>query len=234
MSFLAVDPILTNLQFLMETGQELEILNFHKSFPITCKARVEAIERDVAVLKVQPPGSVLLARQKETILLNRGLPEAVRAGIVSFDLPGGILHLRDFSYVETHFGERMVTRVQPEDPIQVEIETDGQHFTGRLADVSLTGVGVFAEDPIPQRGEMLQITLRLPEGPVTLPGKILNISRAPESPPRLSIGFTRSAQEIAAVMRYVKNRRAEILAEIEQMYEQCCRGGSDQEHTKAE
>jgi hypothetical protein len=220
---MAVDPIISDLLYVMETGQELDILNFHKSFPVTSKARVESIDRDVAVLKVQPPGSVILETQAETIVLSRGLPEAVKASVAGFDLLSGTLRLSDFAYVGSHFGERMIARVQPEDPIHVEIEENNQRSAGQLVDVSLSGVGVFVKGRVPQRGQLVQLTLPLPEGRVTLPGKILNISEAPEGFSRLSIGFTRNAQEIAVVMRYIKDRRSEILAEIEMMYERSYR-----------
>jgi hypothetical protein len=220
---MAVDPIIADLQYVMETSQELDILNFHKSFPITCKARVETIERDVVVLQVEPPGSVCLESQEQTIVLSRGLPEAVRARIVFFDLVNGALKLSDFSYVGSHFGDRMIARVQPEDPINVELEINEEKSTGTLVDVSLSGVGVFVAEANFSRGQLLQLTLTLPEGKVTLPGKILNATEALNNQTRLSIGFTRNAQEIAVVMRYIKDRRIEILNEIEHMYERSYR-----------
>src|SRR5512142_1046542 len=193
---MTADPIIADLQYVMETSQELDILNFHKSFPITCKARVETIDREVAVLKVEPPGSVCLESQEQTIVLSRGLPEAVRARIVAFDLVNGQLKLSDFSYVGSHFGDRMIARVQPEDPIHIEIEVEDEKYTGTLVDVSLSGIGVFAQEHIYQRGQVLKLTLPLPEGKVTLPGKILNATDTPNNQVRLSIGFTRNAQEI--------------------------------------
>ncbi len=220
---MAVDPIIADLQYVMETSQELDILNFHKSFPITCKARVEAIDRDVAILNVDTPGSVCLESQEQTIVLSRGLPEAVRARVVSFDLVNGSLKLSDFSYVGSHFGERMIARVQPEDTINIEIEADDEKYSGTLVDVSLSGVGVTTNEKGFQRGQLLKLTLPLPEGKVTLPGKVLNTNEIPNGPTRLSIGFTRNAQEIAVVMRYIKDRRIEILNEIEHMYERSYR-----------
>jgi hypothetical protein len=220
---MAVDPILADLQYVMETSQELDVLNFHKSFPITCKARVETIDRDVAVLKVEPPGSVCLESQEQTIILSRGLPEAVKARVVSFDLVNGLIKLSDFSYVGSHFGERMIARVQPDDVINVEIDSNDEKYSGTLVDVSLSGVGVLTNDTGFQKGQLLQLTLPLPEGKVTLPGKVLNSTEAPNQQTRLSVGFTRNAQEIAVVMRYIKDRRIEILKEIEHMYERSYR-----------
>jgi hypothetical protein len=220
---MAVDPIISDLQYVMETSQELDILNFYQSFPITCKASVVSIDRDMVTLKTQPPGSVCLESQEQTVILSRGLPEAVKARVVSFDLVSGTLQLDDFSYVGAHFGERMIARVQPGETINVDIAIEGQDCTGQLADVSLSGIGVFTSSPIPQRGQMAQLTLPLPEGVITLPGKILNINELTDGQLRLSIGFTRNAQEIAVVMRYIKDRRVEILDEIEKMYERSFR-----------
>jgi hypothetical protein len=232
---MAADPILDDLQYVRETSQELDILNFYKSFPITCKARVEAIERDTVLLQVQPPGSVCLEAQEDTIVLSRGLPEAVRARIVDFDLITGSLRLSDFTYVGSHFGERMIARVQPEETIEIEIEAADRHMSGTLVDLSLSGVGVYTEESGFQRGQLLLLTLPLPEGKVTMPGKVLNVTPAPESDlTRLSIGFTRNAQEIAVVMRYIKERRTEILNEVENMYERSYRARLAQAKDKAE
>lgn len=224
---MAVDPIITDLQYVMETGQELDILNFYQSFPIPCKARVDMIEQDVVTLRVQPPGSVLLDDQEQTIILSRGLPEAVRARIVGFDLVSGQLKLSDFNYVGSHFGDRMIVRVQPGETIQVLMESEGQRLTGTLIDLSLNGIGVLVDGEGFPRGQELDVTLPLPEGEVTLPGKILNLSEAPNQQNRLSIGFTRNAQEITVVMRYIKERRTEILSEVEQMYHSAYRAKTD-------
>lgn len=224
---MVVDPIMLDLQFVMETGQELDILNFFKSFPITCRARVEKIENNLITLHVQPPGSVCLEEQEQTIILSRGLPEAVRARVMSFNLVNGTLKLSDLGYVGSRFGDRMIARVQPENPLQVEIETNDQKISGELVDVSLSGVGVHVSGHGFQRGQLIHITLPLPEGRVTLPGKILNVIET-NGKYRLSIGFTRNAQEIAIIMRYIKDRRAEILAEIERMYEQAFHAKSHQ------
>ena len=225
---MSADPILTDLQYVMETSQELDILNFHKSFPITCKARVESIEPDGVLLKVQPPGSVCLESQEQTIVLSRGLPEAVRARVISFDLLAGKLKLTDFGYVGAHFGERMIARVQPDGTIPVDIVMNDQVHKGELVDVSLSGVGIMVNDSTLQRNQSVEVTLPLPEGKVTLPGKVLNISES-RGRYRLSVNFTRNAQEIAVVMRYIKDRRTEILAEIERMYQEAYARKSSQD-----
>jgi hypothetical protein len=219
---MSVDPIITDLMFVMETSQELDILNFYKSFPITCRARVESIERDTVTMKVQPPGSAILEGQTQTIVLSRGLPEAVRANVLSFDLVTGTLKLNDFNYVGSHFGERMIARVQPEETIPVEVESDGVRYEGTMVDVSLSGVGIFLPRPL-QKGEMVQLTLPLPEGKVNMPGKVLNVSEAPDAQSRLAIGFTRNAQEISVIMRYIRDRRKEILEEVERIYNEAFR-----------
>jgi hypothetical protein len=216
---MSADPIITDLIYAMETGTELDILNFFKSFPITCRARVDKVEQDVVSMKVQPPGSICLAGQSETIVLSRGLPEAIRGSIVSFDLASGMLKLKDFSYVGSHFGERMIARVQPDDIISLEISAGSETYPGTLVDVSLSGVGVYVSANL-ERGQLIQLTMPLPEGKVTLPGKILNISDAPGGQYRLAVGFTRNAQEIAVIMRYIRERRKEILDEVERLYEQ--------------
>lgn len=217
---MTTDLIISDLRYVMETNQELDILNFYRGFPITSRARVEQIDRDVVRLRVEPPGSVCLQDQSETILLSRGLPEAVRAQVRAFDLRSGALALADFVYVGARFGERMIARVQPEEALPVKIAYDDQTAQGTLLDVSLSGVGVLLPGAAPERGAEIQLTLALPEGAVTLPGKVLNrdANYGSSGAVRLSIGFTRNAQEVAVVMRYIRDRRVEILDEVERMY----------------
>ena len=223
---MAVDPIINDLQYVMETSQELDILNFYKSFPITCRASVVGIDHDTVELHAQPPGSVCLEEQEETVILSRGLPEAVRARVVFFDLPSGALKLNDFSYVGSHFGDRKITRVQPDELLPVEIEAEGSLYSGQLLDVSLSGVGLYLAGEVLSCGQMIQLTLPLPEGKISLPGKVLNMSEGGQGQVRYSVGFTRNAQEIAVVMRYIKDRRVEILDEVERMYKERTSPGS--------
>ena len=56
-----------------------------------------------------------------------------------------------------------------------------------------------------------------------MPGKVLNVSEAPDGQMRLSIGFTRNAQEISVIMRYIRDRRKEILDEVERIYNEAFR-----------
>ena len=225
---MTTDPIFNDLQAVMEAGQELEVLNFYHCFPVTCKARVESIDRETVLLKVQPPGSVLLEGQAHTNLLGQGLPEALKAAIDSFDLRSGSLLLRDFTYTGADFGKRMVARVHPENPIPVEIEGSGQPAAGQLVDISLSGIGVQVSEVAFARGQAVKATLALPGGTVALPGKVLNLSPIPGQPAaRLSIGFSRSEPETALILHYIKDRRAEILAEVATMYE-CAQRAQDQ------
>lgn len=217
---MSTDLIIKDLLRVMETGQELEVLNFYHCFPITCKAQVESVDRDTVALKVKPPGSVLLEGQERTILLGQGLPEAVHARVAGFDLRGGRLLLRDFTYAGGDFGRRMVARVCPESPIVVEIEGGGQPAAGQLVDISLSGIGVQVGEAAFARGQAVKVSLPLPRGRVALPGKVLNFSPLPGEPAaRLSVGFSRNEPETAVIMHYIKDRRAEILAEVEMMYD---------------
>lgn len=56
----------------------------------------------------------------------------------------------------------------------MHLEAAGKRITGTLADVSLNGIGVYVQEPAFQRGELLLITLPLPEEQVTLPGRVVN------------------------------------------------------------
>lgn len=221
---MAVDPILTDLQQVVLSNQEVDILNYYQSFPVTCKAKVIGLDRGVMKLQVQPPGSICLEGQDQTILSSSLLPEALRARVLFFDLLTGELQLDDFAYASPHFGERMIARFQPDEETTVDIDLADRQLKGKLADISMNGIGVYAPGAGPQRGEECLLTLDLAAGPVTLPGKIQNSQPIPGGMTRLSISFTPNAPEINGVMRYIKERRAQIFVEIEEMYARAIQG----------
>jgi len=220
------DPILADLGYVLETNREVDLLHFYKSFPIICKARLLGLEGGKVQVSTQPPGSVCLARERTTTILSNRLLEAVKAEIVSFDIKTGIANLADFEYVGSRLGERMVARVEPRTAYEVRLEKEGLTLRGKLADISISGLGVFIQSPNVKKGELFTAHMALPEGEVTLQAKVLEVSPTPEFF-RLAMKFTMNVLDIGVVMRYIRHRRAEIFSEVQDLYNQALSEASE-------
>lgn len=213
------DPILADLGYVLETNREVDMLHFYRSFPIICKGRLLSLEGGKVQVLTQPPGSVCLVREKTTTILSNRLLEAVKAEIIDFDIKTGIVNLGDFEYVGSRLGERMVARVEPKTPYEVRLEKEGLTLRGKLADISISGIGVYVQSSTVKKGELFTSHMALPEGEVTLDVKVLDVSSTPEFF-RLAMKFTTNVLDIGLVMRYIRHRRAEIFSEVQDLYNQ--------------
>jgi hypothetical protein len=94
-------------------------------------------------------------------------------------------------------------------------------MVGEIADLSVRGLGVrlpFQELATTfTQGKLVAVTLGLPEGQVKVEGRIRNIVRTPDFL-RLAIEFSGAVPEKATIVRYVMQRRSEIMAEVRQLY----------------
>lgn len=218
-----MEPVLTGLTKLIFREPDIELLNFYKSYPVVIRGMLLKLDSEGnGFARVSPPGSVCLYQSKTTILLSNGLTEAVRARINRFDILEGVVVLNNFLYMGSWSGRRMLVRVQPSSPIHVILEKDSLTVRGQALDLSLTGIGVLVSNPIVKKSETYQVRIMLPAGEITLPGTILEVIPHPPGV-RLSIKFTASSRDVASIIQYVTDRRAEIQDEVVQLYERVYR-----------
>jgi hypothetical protein len=117
----------------------------------------------------------------------------------------------------------MTVRVAPREAIAVPFECGGQTFTGRLADVSINGLGILlpAAQAAPIRPRAVaRLTLTLPEpsgATLNLSGTVRFVRHQGELS-RVGIVFVQDVQMLT-LLHYVRDRQTEILAELQALYE---------------
>lgn len=211
-------PALNALDYLLSVNPEIELLNFYKSCPVSINATIMDVDPGGMVkVKVFPPGSVCLYQNKTTVLLSKTLTEVIRAKINRFDIVDGIVFLNDFSYLSDWTGQRMVVRVQPDQIIELSMQSDNREIQGMVADISLTGIGVLVENPDLADNEIVQVDLALPTGKTILQGMVVE-TIPQEGMYRLGIKFLSNSRDISFLLKYITSRRLEILDEIAQLY----------------
>jgi len=214
-----MDPVHIALAHLMDVEPEIELLNFFKSYPITIKARVLKLEPDkTAQLRVFPPGSVCLFQNKTTTLLSNYLADAVQAKILHFNILDGVVVLGSFAYLGPWSGRRMIVRVQPSEPISVELRRGDLTIRGQTTDISLIGMGITVTNPIVKKDEAYKVHVNLPTGEIIMYGTVLDVIPGDDGN-RLSIKFSANSRNIAFILDYITQRRVEIQTEVQRLYD---------------
>jgi len=213
--------ILSDLQLIMETDQNFDLLTTYKGVPFTFKAKVQSIEGGQAHIKTAEPTMVCLEHEKKIKLLGSDYFDPSVAEVCSFDILNGLAVLQNFSYLGAKLGERMIVRVEPKDSIEVEIATNDKTTLGVLADLSLSGIGVRISyldyHSTLKPGTVVQLSLGLPKGPIHPSGTVLSVAKIVGNY-RLSVRFKEGEPHRPAIFHYLVDRRAEIEQELKDEY----------------
>ena len=200
------------------SDQDIELLSFYKSYPISIKAKIQSFEAGNLIVSVYPPGSVCLYQNKSTILLSSNLHDAIRAKVVRFNSGDETVELSNLAYVGPWTGRRMIVRVQPGPSLPVLLERGGMEIHGSVADISLNGLGVFVTNPIIKKDDLFTIKIQLPDGELVVPGKVIEVTQL-TGMNRLAIKFTAKNKEIALILKYISKRRSELNDEVQRLFE---------------
>ena len=207
---------------LMDSNWDFDILNSFRGVQFLCKAVLASVTEEKAIFKVTAsPCATLIEAGKRTFVLSTNLVDPLQATVISYDPMSGKLELSDFTYTSTTVGSRREFRVEPAGLMQITIETEGQTLTGRVGDVSMSGVGFYAETadiPAVKRGAQARISMQIPEGRVTLDAILRSIENMGKET-RLAVEFTENVPEKILILHYINQRQTEIRNEVQQRYE---------------
>jgi len=204
---------------LLENHRNFELLNTYKGVPFVCKVVLEAVEDEAARFGLGPASSFAWGTVEHTLILSEGLLEPIEAHMQRFDRAARAIWVDHFVYAGSKLSNRKELRVEPEGTVEVLLEVDGEEHMAILADLSMRGAGVRVEEELPASvipGKILDLRLRLSEGELGLAGRIRNLIKFDHAT-RLSIEFTGTVPNKAPIVRFIMVRRAEIMAEMQEM-----------------
>jgi hypothetical protein len=209
------------LKRLMETQQEVELMNFYQALPLTYRAViVEVGEEDVSLI-VQPPDSVCLTWESQTYLLAPEPLDLLQADVVRFDLLSGTVMLGNLRYGGSRLGNRMITRVNPKEPIRVELQAGPEIIMATVVDLSIRGIGLQFEFAGGQttlhKGQIITMNIHLPETQAAAQGEVQVVGSSGEKL-HVSLVFDDMVTYIRPIWQYVSRRRMEILQELQEKY----------------
>jgi hypothetical protein len=154
------------------------------------------------------------------------LPKPVKARVRDLSVRRGMFSLSDFSYIPGDWRERFHERVQPKDPTYISLCHRREYFRASLLDISFSGMGVlicssddceFEFEPNSSVCIDFQITPALRW--TKLGGAIHYQQKLSKTISRLGIRLYAKLEQARQLEKYLADRKAEILEELEQSYD---------------
>ena len=128
-----------------KANQTIYLLNVYKGVPISYEATLVDVSWATVKVKTQKYQVVCLYRERETYVQSRLWTDTLHARVVDVDILKTEAVLTNFEYVKSRIGERTRVRVQPEEPMEGDIQAKdlNQSFRCELADLSQDGVAIY-------------------------------------------------------------------------------------------
>lgn len=224
--------ILVRMRELAVQGQPLILLNTYRGVPVVTTARITNVSSGYVAVNVHEYQAVCMSMDGNTHVQSDYLSQAYQAEAVAVDVLKKQAILTDFVTVEEGIGRRVNVRVRPENPIDVEISGEEFNISGKVADISTSGVGiytlaayVYGEMPM-ERGEVVFVNIKLPNSSraLHLPGEVTNmIYHEGNIIHRIGVRIDAKTDQLMDLQDYVSVREAAILHELKLIYETICR-----------
>lgn len=193
---------------------DLKLVNYFRQVPVSYGASVLTVEEDSAEFTVHQIQAVVIAQEKVTVLKSRHFHRDVIAQVNYVNVVKSRIVLSGFSYAVVRADRRMAVRVELSDPIQATFNAAGASVSGKLFDMSLTGISIAVPaDPGIPLSETGELSVTLPNEIITVPASLLTIKQGADGCRLIfEIEATRAAE--LCISQYIFKRQVEIIKEL--------------------
>jgi hypothetical protein len=195
---------------------DLKLLNFYREVPVSYGANVLTLEENHVELEINQIQAVVISFEKVTVLKSSHFRRDVIATVNYVNVEKSRVILSNFSYAVVRAERRMSVRVELSDPIYASFSWEGGTVSGKLHDMSLTGIAVnIVEEPDLSPSQKGELSVTLPIGTIAVPASLLKILTV-EGGVRLvfEIEVTRATE--SSISQYLFRRQVEIIKELKE------------------
>lgn len=230
------DEMMFLFKQVQDAQQSVNLINTYRGFPINFPAVLLAVDQGYVAMNVHEYQAVAIALEGKTYIQSSLLPEVIQATAVGVDVAQKRVAVTELKGVGQSVGHRIAVRVQSLDPIEAEIYDDRQRITGKIADISTQGMGVFTfaayiyGDPTFEMDREVFITFRLPNSNADLQMKGILVSVSAQKDTymhRLGLRIFPTADVESLLQAYIDQRKQETMLELKLVYESMSRQKAD-------
>jgi hypothetical protein len=191
------------------------------------------LTQDLTLLSVQTDQALvqtgrnwLAANPGELIYLHSpACKEVLAARVLGINIQLGEMALGEFEDTGRPWIERANERVQPRTPIRVVLQIGDLSLAASLENLSLSGAGLLAYKLIERgirlhAGQSIKLDFELSQSParISLPARLVNVQHHGERFSCLGVNTFPNVDQARVLERYIARRKAEILDELDQSF----------------
>lgn len=227
-----VDDLMRWFQEIAAHQGSVRLINAYRGIPVIHPATIQSVSQGYVIAEVHPLQAACMNIEGITFMLVDIIPNALRARAVAVEMLHSQAILTEFARTSSSIGKRLTVRVQPSQPIEVQIYDGESRVSGKLADISASGAGVTEMNTHLVRsdgweiGQQVYLDGRMPnrEKVMRFRGKITSLVSTPETPlSRVGMTINADPATMEALQEYIATRQEETLEELERVYESLCR-----------
>ncbi len=201
---------------LQEEKKTIRLISYYKEVPIICKTQVEKVTDEFVVLHFENCSIKAFHPEKSVYIKTELLQKKIKASIINVSPKEEKIVLGHFELTDLPQEKRKFVRVEPAETINVKLEKGNTTVTGKLADISIGGIGVYTADIKDlEEGNLIRVSFKLPaiDFDVDLTGEIVYIIDM-DGMYRIGIKYSPDVITEEKISDYVINRQFEILKEL--------------------
>ena len=203
--------ILSILKKSHENKEKIDLLDFYKEVPITCKSPIKRVSEHDIVVDIQNCNFNIFKEDKLLYLKIPSFPKIVEAKILYFK-EFDYVTLSHLKFTEIPQEKRKYIRVVPKEAIKVYITKNGNKAEGLINDISIGGIGVYTNSiDMFNKNDEVEIEFKLEEEAISTKGVVRYVTKESK---RLGIEFIQDIEIENKIAKYVVNREFEIIKEL--------------------
>ena len=189
-----------------------------------------ALPQDLQILDIQE-GKITIQAPNHQInfligdfifLHSQETAQTMAGRLVDINLPAGRLKLSEVVYLDTPWKERSDMRVEPKDPIMVDVCSGSVAYRACIENLSLNGAGLLAYKVIergvplePQQRVLLDFEIPPEHRRLVIRGVIANLHLLGDTLVRIGVHILPSILKKRLLQHYILWRKNEIIEELE-------------------
>lgn len=195
---------------------DLKLVNYYREIPVSYSADVLTVEENSVEFLVHQIQAVAISLEKVAILKSDHFKRPVIATVNYVNVEKSRIVLSGFSYGTVRADRRMSVRVALTEFIRVTFRTEEASASGRLFDMSLTGISIGVDsDPDIALSERGELTVGLPSGSLSFPASLLKVVPTGTGT-RLVFEVELDRASEVGISQFIFKRQVEIIKELKE------------------